>query len=753
VSGPPPQLYQPEFQQEVAKKLQQQQLEQQQQQKLIEQQQLQQHQQQLQQQQQHQQQQQQPQQPQPPLQQQQIYHEQQPHLTQQAVDQVQYQQQPEQAVIQQQQSIQPQSYAQAVQNVDSQHYQQAQTTPVQYQNSVDHAPIMHQQTIVNKPTSQHQQSLEQKAQQQYHQSVEQAKLQYQQSLEQPPVQYHQPGQATINQQPAVDQAQLVYQQSVDQASVKYQQSVDQSQLIYAAVEQPVQQLQYPTNNQQVHQLNVQQYQHQTTHQQTPDFTQQHSQDNKVYQNPAIVKQQTQVQQVQHAGQAIHQPAHQPLIQSTAQHLNQQPPPVQQYQPQQLHLVPLQQVPLQQVGEALQGLSCIQQVQPVHEMIKEEQTGQLTLMMSGAVGVHGVETRVLESEELVRAVEEQPHSQIMQEPLHPLVKKIQEIQSMPLVAHMEGGMDASTIIDPKNLAVEVPGLIPGGTYLSPGSVGAIGTSGYNSQQSTVTSDLGVTVDPANPINTLAGQDRDKVSCVLSDFERSACPPTAPRPTLKLDTTSPGKAPLVCSIEDPTIHQPAKPGWMTAPIIFTSDYDGRPGLTPDRESRRGSLPVVQPGTSLLFSQPILSKAHSAESSPKYLSASSYSSLAHKLPFPSQSLRRRSADPSDLHRSKQTLRHFSGSISPTSADELLALPLLEQRRASGGSVALSPLWEQLPGHGCLLMSCLHSNCSSHSNMSNMLTIREVMSMTSSQTSLASTQVLLLHSGRRHTLCPPLV
>jgi hypothetical protein len=137
------------------------------------------------------------------------------------------------------------------------------------------------------------------------------------------------------------------------------------------------------------------------------------------------------------------------------------------------------------------------------MIKEEQTGQLTLVLGG-VGVH--EARVLESEELVRAVEEKPQSQIMQEPIHPMVKKIQEIQSKPAIQNIESGYDASQpIVDPKNLAVEVPVVAGGGSYLSPGSVGASGTSGYNSQQSTVTSDIGVS---AEPVITMASQERDK-----------------------------------------------------------------------------------------------------------------------------------------------------------------------------------------------------------------------------------------------------
>merc|ERR1719356_1135029 len=104
----------------------------------------------------------------------------------------------------------------------------------------------------------------------------------------------------------------------------------------------------------------------------------------------------------------------------------------------------------------------------------------------------------------------------------MMKKIQEIQSMP-VQNLEPEFDGSPpIVETKNLAVETPGLIPGGSYLSPGSVGASGTSGYNSRQSTVTSEIGVSTDSSHqmmPVNTLAAQDRDK-------SVESSLPPNGP-----------------------------------------------------------------------------------------------------------------------------------------------------------------------------------------------------------------------------------
>ena len=222
-------------------------------------------------------------------------------------------------------------------------------------------------------------------------------------------------------------------------------------------------------------------------------------------------------------------------------------------------------------------------------------------------------------------------------------------------------------------------------------------------------------------------RDKVS-VLSQFGHSpiVCQPH-PHPILKLDVSR---------------HQVTETdqvsGWFTAPIIVTQDLD-RAGHV----SRRGSLPVSQLSGSLLAParastglnnglSPGFSgtKAHSAESSPKRISVSQYSSIAHKLPFPSQSLRRRSADPSDLlgYRTNPGSQRTSPTSSLASED-LGLLSLLDQRRASGGScLPLSPVWESGPGLA---------------RQYNMMTIREVMSLCGSTTSLASTQVTQYNSA----------
>ena len=91
----------------------------------------------------------------------------------------------------------------------------------------------------------------------------------------------------------------------------------------------------------------------------------------------------------------------------------------------------------------------------------------------------------------------------------------------------------------------------------------------------------------------------------------------------------------------------------------------------------------------------RAHSAESSPKRISVSQYGSVAHKLPFPSQSLRRRSADPAELLGFRGRDGIGSQRTSPTSSSEDTLLALLDQRRASGGpGLPLSPVWEGWPG-----------------------------------------------------------
>ena len=226
-------------------------------------------------------------------------------------------------------------------------------------------------------------------------------------------------------------------------------------------------------------------------------------------------------------------------------------------------------------------------------------------------------------------------------------------------------------------------------------------------------------------------RDKVS-VLSQFGHSpiVCQ-THPHPILKLDV----------SRHQAQTDTDKVSGWYTAPIIVTQDLD-RAGHV----SRRGSLPVSQLSGSLLAPSRASNglsnglgpgsgsgtKAHSAESSPKRVSVSQYSSIAHKLPFPSQSLRRRSADPSELlgYRTNSGSQRTSPTSSLASEDlGLLSMSLLslDQRRASGGScLPLSPVWESGPGLA---------------RQYNMMTIREVMSLCGSTTSLASTQVTVQH------------
>ena len=173
------------------------------------------------------------------------------------------------------------------------------------------------------------------------------------------------------------------------------------------------------------------------------------------------------------------------------------------------------------------------------------------------------------------------------------------------------------------------------------------------------------------------------------------------------------PLACTLASP-------PVLPIAPLVLTPGPD--PPCRPDWDSefgregsRRGSLPVPVP--------PYLHTPPTPPSAPALLAAS------HRLPFPSQITRRRSADPSELCRARQSLsaRLTSGNISPYSHLWEEPLPTIEVRRASGGTgAALSPLWEQqslAPLTGSLLP---------------MFTIREARAWSLSQSSLASGQVL---------------
>ena len=280
--------------------------------------------------------------------------------------------------------------------------------------------------------------------------------------------------------------------------------------------------------------------------------------------------------------------------------------------------------------------------------------------------------------------------------------------------------------------------------------------------------GAAISPAAPSHSEGGQERDKVSCVLSQFGQSACAPphntSQPAlPFLKLDLSSASgrqlaTQQLVSQLEDAAA---AGSGWRTAPVIVTSDM-----AEAGRVSRRGSLPVAQLGSLLAPpprsglgsgagpGQPHM-KAHSAESSPKRisgsLSVSTYSNIAHKLPFPSQSLRRRSADPSELLSYSRTSSASAGSqraspapLSSLTAEDVGLLTLLEHRRASGSGSGLPPVLSPVWEGGCGL-----------AGQYNMMTIREVMSLCGSTTSLASTQVTASHHPgdllRCYALCSP--
>ena len=127
--------------------------------------------------------------------------------------------------------------------------------------------------------------------------------------------------------------------------------------------------------------------------------------------------------------------------------------------------------------------------------------------------------------------------------------------------------------------------------------------------------------------------------------------------------------------------------TAPVLFYNPLS----QTFNSDYRRGSLPVVQQNPVVFLSKP---KIQSVDEGLDKLILAQYSNIHNKIPFPDLTTRRRSADPSEIYRSRQSLKlgsARSGSASPSrDGDDLLAY--LERRRSSSGSVALSPVLESL-------------------------------------------------------------
>ena len=335
---------------------------------------------------------------------------------------------------------------------------------------------------------------------------------------------------------------------------------------------------------------------------------------------------------------------------------------------------------------------------------------------------------------------------------PFTRKILEMQTQLVVASNEAAAASVASVPAAGPVLGEPPLTAPQIDTAAGAGEAGGVAGGVA---------GAAISPAAPSHSEGGQERDKVSCVLSQFGQSACgaPHNTSQPALpflKLDLSSASgrqlaTQQLVSQLEDAAA---AGSGWRTAPVIVTSDM-----AEAGRVSRRGSLPVAQLGSLLAPpprsglgsgagpGQPHM-KAHSAESSPKRisgsLSVSTYSNIAHKLPFPSQSLRRRSADPSELLSYSRTSSASAGSqraspapLASLTAEDVGLLTLLEHRRASGSGSGLppvlSPVWE---GPGL-------------AGQYNMMTIREVMSLCGSTTSLASTQVTASHWSPPPLLC----
>ena len=150
---------------------------------------------------------------------------------------------------------------------------------------------------------------------------------------------------------------------------------------------------------------------------------------------------------------------------------------------------------------------------------------------------------------------------------------------------------------------------------------------------------------------------------------------------------------------------------------------------------SLPVSSNINPFVFSKDNPSNLKTVDGSLDNLSLSQYSALSHKIPFPSQTTRRRSADPSEIYRSRQSMRlglsARSGSASPNRESLEDILSYLEHRRASSGNTVLSPVLESLLG------------VSSEAVNLHMSTIREMGSLSSLKVQIqhGSSSCPLLH------------
>ena len=576
--------------------------------------------------------------------------------------------------------------------------------------------------------------LEQQQQQQLlEQQQKQQKLMEQQLLEQQLQiqQQQQLQQQIISSQPQILDQQQLQQQIITSSQSQplyYQPILEQSNIIYqqqqtseASYQQQQPQQTIPDNSSNV----VYQQQPQTVIEPT-SVIQQQQQPNVIYQQPQQIVEQPNVlyqqqQPVLEKPNIVYQ--QQPVLEQPNVVYQQQQQLVEQapnvlYQPPQPQSVENPNIIYQQAPQPVE-----QQPQVIY---KPQDVGTQPPTVQYIPVVVPLEQQQVQAASLAPTIQQEPNvpvpslAPVIQEPVDPLARKILEMQQTMVVQQNNGGQ------------VEAPAVpVPADPGVVPPHIETV-------QQQVEVATLSPVTGPVYTGASSGGteQDRDKVSCNVLSHPAACSPKTQPAhlPFIKLDISSARQHHQLLPPQlDDAAAAGGQPGWgpLTAPVIISTDNDGSRF---SRDTRRGSLPVnPQPGSLLapprlgqqagqLGSQQLAGghhmKAHSAESSPKRISSlsmSTYNNIAHKLPFPSQSLRRRSADPSDLLR-------YSGDgaragASPTQ-DDLGLLSLLEQRRASGGSSILSPVWEASPQY-------------------NMMTIREVMSLCGSTTSLASTQV----------------
>ena len=158
-------------------------------------------------------------------------------------------------------------------------------------------------------------------------------------------------------------------------------------------------------------------------------------------------------------------------------------------------------------------------------------------------------------------------------------------------------------------------------------------------------------PLNPLSFSSSNSKSSITAIPAPPQQLVDSKTGVLPG-KRHTSGPAATTAVTTA-------PVVGGPVTAPVLLlVTDSSTQTVAT------TGSQPLHHPSNPFLFPQflpkrqlPPTSAATSMEKLPstpaEVLTVGQYTALAHRLPVPSQTLRRRSADPSELYRSRQSLR----------------------------------------------------------------------------------------------------